>query len=297
MIEQPSKAPTVDLDLGAPTPENSPVTPARTWSAEMSVDLTLPGKQHGHLVLPLSESPLRDGYIRLPVCIIRGKTPGPTVTFLAGIHGDEFEGPLTLQKIARELDADQVSGCIILIPSLNLQGLQHSNRHSPYDKRDMDTCFPGNPKGSISERLAYEVFARFILPASLVVDLRSGGSTFNFAPTVAIRSNTGQRVRASTNQTDAHYRQLVCEEAMFAFGAPNCVRMPSSAPSSCLQACVDAAEIAYLQTELGGGGACSAENLSIALVGCYNVLRQQGLLSDDIHLRSSRICLNHDFQD
>lgn len=290
MSQSSSHLQAVDLDLGEPLPfQASEASLMGLPGTELTVDISQPGKQHGHLILPLSESPLKDGHLRLPVSVIRGKKAGPTVTLLAGVHGDEFEGPLTVQRLCRELNPENVTGCVILIPSINLAGLERASRCSPHDQRDMDLCFPGEPAGSISERTAYELFMRLIKPADLVVDLRSGGKTLNFAPLVAVRSANGRRVSNSATHTPEHMRQVASEEAMFAFGAPNCVRLPSSTPGSCLQASVDEAGIAYLQTELGGGGACTAENLSIAFVGCNNVLRQQGILSDDIQLRSSRI--------
>ena len=76
---------------------------------------------------------------------------------------------------------------------------------------------------------------------------------------------------------------------MFAFGAPNCARLPASAPNSCLQGSVEAAGISYIQTELGGGSSCSAETLSIAHAGCLNVLRFAGNIDEDVQLRFSRV--------
>ncbi len=290
MTQAPSQTQAVDLDLGEPVPDEA--ADARLLGlpgTTLTIDISQAGKQFGHLVVPVSESPLKDGHIRLPVCVVRGKTSGPTVTLLAGVHGDEFEGPLTLQKMSRELSADTVSGCVILIPSVNLIALESASRNSPHDQRDMDLCFPGKPNGTISERVAFEIFERLIRPANLVVDLRSGGSTLNFAPLAAIRSVDGSRVKSSSTHTHEQIRQNNSEEAMFAFGAPNCVRLPSSTPGSCLQASVNDLGIPYIQSELGGGGGCSAETLSIAYVGCNNVLRQQGVLHDEIQLRSSRI--------
>ncbi|MFK8076695.1 MAG: succinylglutamate desuccinylase/aspartoacylase family protein [Granulosicoccus sp.] len=290
MTKAPSQTHTVDLDLGEPAP--SKVQDAHLLGLPgtmLTVDISQTGKQFGHLVVPVSESPLRDGHIRLPVCVVRGKTSGPTVTLIAGVHGDEFEGPLTLQKLSRELNADAVSGCVILVPSINLMALESASRNSPHDQRDMDLCFPGKPNGTLSERVAFEIFERLIRPANLVIDLRSGGSTLNFAPLAAVRAVNGSRVKSSSAHTHEQIRQNNSEEAMFAFGAPNCVRLPLSTPLSCLQTSVNDLGIPYIQSELGGGGGCSAETLSIAYVGCNNVLRQQGVLHDEIQLRSSRI--------
>jgi len=245
--------------------------------AHMSVNIEFPGKQHGHLVLPVTHGNWAQRQLRIPVCIIQGTQPGPTVTFVAGVHGDEYEGTVTLQRMARSLAVDSVSGRLILIPSLNLPGLHLGQRSSPLDGQDLDRCFPGNSTGLTSERLAYEVFERLIRPADLVVDLRSGGSELMFAPTAAVRFSDNQ------------HHQAIAEASMIAFGAPNSVRLPASRPNSCLQAAVQAAGKHYIQTELGGGAGVSAETLAIATTGCYNVLRHWGVLHDAYELRASRM--------
>ncbi|MFT7214939.1 MAG: N-alpha-acetyl-L-2,4-diaminobutyrate deacetylase [Granulosicoccus sp.] len=290
MTQNPSKIRAVDLDLDLSTPPESFESQLPgAQQTHLTLDLKQFGKQHGHLVLPLSQSTAQDGHAMLPVCVIRGTKPGPTVTLMAGIHGDEFEGPITLQRMARELTPDLIHGCLILIPCVNLAGLKISNRRSPYDGKDIDTCFPGKAAGSISDRIAYELFERLIKPADLVLDMRSGGATLNFAPLAAIRSTNGQRVHNTAVTDSAQQRQLASEAAMTAFGAPHCLRMPASAANSCLQGATEAAGIAYLHTELGGGAGSTVETLAIAWVGCHNVLRQQGILKGDIELRSSRM--------
>jgi len=263
----------------------------------LNFDPSLPGKHHGHLILAMDESGPGPQHLRLPVCVIRGKQSGQHVTMLSGIHGDEIEGPLTLQGMAQQLDADDIQGCLVLLPSINLAGLQAGTRCSPLDSRDLDRCFPGNPTGSISDRVAFEIFDRFIRPADLVVDLRSGGSAVRFALSAAVRF-VGSKTDPVSGAADSRHskalqnaqaRQQNSEAAMIAFGAPNSVRFPFSAPGSCLQAATEAASVAYLQTELGGGGGTSAETLAVAQTGCYNLLRHTQLLQGEIELRATRM--------
>lgn len=266
----------LDLDLSEPhtSPELNLLGISDT---HITINPEFPGKQHGHLVLPVFNRDSAQRQLQLPVCIIRGIETGPTVTLIAGVHGDEFDGTMTLQRMARDLSHESIKGCVILIPSLNLPGLHLGRRNSPLDGLDLDRCFPGNPNGSISERLAHEVLIRLIGPADLVIDLRSGGSNLLFAPTAAVRFSSDKK------------HQAISEAAMMAFGAPNSVRLPASSSDSCLQATIETAGKHYIQTELGGGASISAESLAIATTGCHNVLRHWGLLGDEIELRASRI--------
>lgn len=265
--------------------------------SHLSFDPSHPGKHHGHLVMPFDEPDSPQRHLRIPVCIIRGHQAGQNVTFLSGIHGDEIEGPLSLQNLAQEINADDVQGCLTVLPSINLAALLAGTRCSPLDARDMDRCFPGKASGTISERIAFEIFDRFIRPADLVVDFRSGGACLRFASAAAVRFPSGQQrkqdgtakeLRNSTAQQSSA-RNQISEAAMIAFGAPNSLRLPASTPNSCLQASAEAAAIPYMQTELGGGGASSAETLAIARTGCENLLRHTGLLNGDIELRATRM--------
>ncbi len=274
------QATNIDLDL-SDTHNSLPQSLLGTADTHITIDPSMPGKQHGHLVLPYANAESGTKQLRIPVCSITGTQPGPTVTMMAGVHGDEYEGSLALQRMARGLAADSVYGCLILVPAVNTLGLRRARRCSPLDGMDMDRCFPGTAMGSISERVAHEIFERLIRPSDLVVDLRSGGGALEFAPLAAVRF-MGVLNRPAELQARA-------EEAMIAFGAPNSVRFPASVFGSCLQAAVDAAGKAYVQTELGGGGGCRAETLDIAQVGCHNVLRQVGLLKSEVQLRHSRM--------
>ncbi|MGQ7845522.1 hypothetical protein ACUNV4_13650 [Granulosicoccus sp. 3-233] len=244
----------------------------------MTLDPSQPGKQHGHLVLPYSVGAGLD-HLRLPVCSIRGTRPGPTITLIGGVHGDEYEGALTLQRLARDLTPESVHGCLLIVPALNGAGMASATRSLPQTGEDLDLCFPGDHQGTLGERLAREVFERLIRPAELVLDLRSGGQRLQFAASAAVRS-----MGVPNGSGDG-----IGEAAMIAFGAPNSVRLPASAGRGCLQATVEAAGKAYVQSELGGGGGCTRQALEIASVGCRNVLRHMGVLNEEVQLRASRM--------
>lgn len=283
MIQAHPKIQATPLDLDLSDTHVSPsLGLLGSLDTHVTIDPSSPGKQHGHLVLPYTGTQGGFGHLRVPVSSIRGPKPGPTVALLGGVHGDEYEGALTLKRLATEISTAEIHGCLLLIPSLNVLGSALGSRIAPLDGRDLDTCFPGSPSGSISERLAYEIFERMLRPADLILDLRSGGSALNVAPTAAVRF-MGVLQRSTGDQ------QQRSEAAMIAFGAPNSVRLPASNSQNCLAATCEAAGKPYVQTELGGSGSCSAETLTVAKTGCLNVLRHMGVLQQEIQLRHSRI--------
>lgn len=81
------------------------------------IDYDKPGKQTGFLHLPHSPHSDAWGTVAIPVAAIANDR-GPTVLAMGGNHGDEYEGPITLARLSRDLVAEQIQGRIIVIPAL-----------------------------------------------------------------------------------------------------------------------------------------------------------------------------------
>lgn len=266
----------IDVDLSsAPAPLDAGLL--GNADTQLTVDLDLPGKQHGHLTLSATDPSRAPHVVRIPVCIIKGNLDGPVITIMAGLHGDECEGSVTVHKLARTLSADNIRGCLILLPAVNIGGLIQATRINPLDGHNVDYAFPGSATGSPSERLAYEITHRFIARSDLVIDLRSGGSRLRFAPSAAVPFNNDKQQRSDSENT------------MFAFGAPNSLRIPASAADSCLQGTVRSMNKQYLLVQLGGAMNYTLNTLNIAYTGCLNVLRHNSMLSDQIDLAATRL--------
>ena len=278
----------IDLDLSATSsdadtrksvsdaPGSSAPLSALT-NARISFDRERSGKQHGHLTLAIS-TPEHCAYqLQIPVCQIKGTKPGPAITLLAGIHGDEPEGTLAVHRLARELSEADISGCLTLLPAINATGVERGQRSHQPDGQSLDYAFPGNVAGTPSEQLADAINVHFIKQSDLVLDLRSGGQRLQFVVSAAVRFTTDKSARERV------------EAAMIAFGAPNSLRLPASAPDSCLQGTLSAMGKDYLQVELGGGGTYSRHILDKAHSGCLNVLRHRGMLSDELELAATRL--------
>jgi len=101
---------------------------------------------------------------------------------VAGVHGDEFEGPETIMTLPELVDSTQVSGAILGIVVANGPALAGRSRVSPLDGLNMNRVFPGNPNGSVSARLAAAVFDIVSSRCQAVIDLHSGGSTLALLP-------------------------------------------------------------------------------------------------------------------
>lgn len=107
------------------------------------------------------------------VLVAHGSKPGPTLCLTAAIHGDELNGIETVRRVLHQIDPGRLSGTVIGVPIVNLQGFQRSSRYLP-DRRDLNRFFPGNARGSAASRIAHSLFSQIVLQCSALVDLHTG---------------------------------------------------------------------------------------------------------------------------
>lgn len=79
---------------------------------------------------------------RLPLIVVRGKRPGPTLAVTANIHGPELTGLHALHDLCTAALAKKLCGTVIAVPSLNPTGLTTNYRQSMFDPRDPNRLFP-----------------------------------------------------------------------------------------------------------------------------------------------------------
>jgi predicted deacylase len=114
--------------------------------------------------------------VDLPVWVASGRQPGPTGLLSAGIHGDEVHAISLLHHFVQKLDFKQLTGRLLIVPVANVSGFHAGTRTVPEDGRDLNRCFPGDPKGALSERIAHFIFTELAATADWGVDLHDSGS-------------------------------------------------------------------------------------------------------------------------
>lgn len=239
----------------------SPITP--------TIDLDAPGVRHGHLRLPYSHDASAWGSVMIPITVACGGS-GPTALLTGGNHGDEYEGPIALTKLAYDLESLDIAGRVIVVPFMNHPGCRAGTRTSPIDRGNLNRLFPGRPDGSVTEKIA-DFFTRHLVPtADLVLDFHSGGRTLDFLPF------------AASHALDDAEQEARCTAAMRAFRAPYAVRLREIDPLGMYDTTVEALGKTFVTTELRGGGTASAASVRIAERGVRNLLVQAGILEGEI---------------
>jgi hypothetical protein len=111
--------------------------------------------------------------VATPVLVVNGVAPGPTLCLTAAVHGDELNGIEMVRRVFHDIDPSKLSGAIIGVPIVNVQGFRRGSRYLP-DRRDLNRYFPGNPTGSSAARIAYSLFNEVIKHCDALVDLHTG---------------------------------------------------------------------------------------------------------------------------
>ncbi len=120
----------------------------------------------------VSETYLGDP-VRIPVTIVNGPDPGPTVFLSAALHGDELNGIEVVREVANEWDHDEIAGTVICLPVVNVPAFLAQQRYLPIYERDLNRAFPGSPKGTSARRIAHDIWRNFIEPCDLGVDFHT----------------------------------------------------------------------------------------------------------------------------
>lgn len=139
----------------------------------------LPGK-HELIEIPVGQLPSGNSIV-VPTHIFRAKKPGPTVLFLAGVHGDEINGmEIIRQAIQSDLFTNLRKGNVIAIPILNVYGFINFSREVP-DGKDVNRAFPGTKSGSLASRVAFAIHKHILPLIDFGVDFHTGGrSNYNY---------------------------------------------------------------------------------------------------------------------
>lgn len=232
------------------------------------IDFEKNGKQVSYLRAPLSGNRSAWGSLLTPIAVLKNGS-GPTLLLVGGNHGGEYEGPVCLLKLIRELQPEQIKGRLIIIPALNLPAVRAGQRLSPLDGKDMNRVFPGRWNGTITEVMAHYVHERILPLCDAVVDLHSGGVSLALIPYISMHYLDDEEQRRQT------------WAAMMAFQAPVALVMKEISGPGLLDYAVERAGKVFLCAEIGGRGALSPDTLRITETGTRNLLYHFGLMEGE----------------
>ncbi|WP_417436146.1 succinylglutamate desuccinylase/aspartoacylase family protein [Hoeflea sp.] len=233
------------------------------WQTDIDFDKA--GKQTGFIRLPYSGHDDAWGVLPVPIAVI-SNGEGPTVILQGGNHGDEYEGPIVLGEVIRELDPASLNGRLVIVPAINLPAVNAGQRVSPIDGLNFNRTFPGDPFGSPTMQLS-SLVNDFLFPiADAFVDLHSGGSSLSIIPSAIIDPSDDPAL------TDK------IRSAVAAFEAPMTVVISNRGDPRTSTASAVRAGLVTVGTELGGAGTVSPDAIKVCRNGIQNLLRHFGMI-------------------
>ena len=132
--------------------------------------------------LPVTTMP--DGSeLRLPLHVVKGARPGPTLGLTAAIHGNEVTPSIgTIRRVLDLLDPAELSGTVMAVPVVNPLGVGQLSRETPGDGQNVNAVFfePGQtkytmPVKTVSEQIADVLAAEVLSKLDFQIDFHSGG--------------------------------------------------------------------------------------------------------------------------
>lgn len=130
-----------------------------------------------------------------------GVGTAPALALVAGIHGDELNGVFVLSRLAHFLTGvsagrqpeQRLNARVIIVPAVNVLGVNTRTRRWPFDSTDINRMFPGYDAGETTQRIAHAVL-ELTRPAHYRVDIHSSNVDFEELPQVRLYEPTdGER--------------------------------------------------------------------------------------------------------
>lgn len=209
---------------------------------------------------------------RLPVTVVCGAADGPVLALVAGTHGSEPAPILALQRIAAELDPRRLKGGVIILQIANLPSFVNRTIYrGPWDQKNLNRVFPGDPNGTASERIAHAITTEVIDRCDYLIDMHAGDGNEDLRP-YSYWNASGVDARVDS----------AAQALAIAFGIDHIV-IDRNRPRD-IRATLFLSNTAHVRgkpgvtTEAGGLGVPTPRTVGINVRGARNVLRHLGMI-------------------
>jgi hypothetical protein len=203
---------------------------------------------------------VRDGLglpVLIPVIVARGHQAGPVVGVTAAVHGNELNGIPVIQRLFREIDAEQLVGTVVGIPVINVPSFLRKKRRFP-DGTDLNHIMPGKPDGNVSQVYAWRIVDRIIRKFDYLIDLHTASTG---------RINT-YYIRADMSDPTVRQMALLQNAQIIVHNPPN---------DGTLRGTANALGIPAITLEVGNPSTFQKGMIRDGLTGIHNLLGDLGM--------------------
>ena len=247
---------------------------ARLIARPHELDLDSPGRRDYWVALE-HDTTWGDHLIPLTVLIGPEVEAGRGLVATGANHGNEYEGPVAIKHLMRDIRIEDVRGRIFLIPVLNPSAFQSGTRESvDDDKVNLNRAFVDGAGvtpalAGITHRIAAFV-RQYIWPrVHVVVDIHSGGRGHQFSPC------------SSFHEVADPEQARIIENTARWFGTPFVMTYQNETPGLLTSEAERLGKIT-IGTELGWGESVNPTGVIYAKQGIRAAAIHQGLLTGEI---------------
>jgi len=116
-----------------------------------------------------------DAGTSIPVVVVHGAKPGPTLALVTGAHGTEYVSIIAVEKLIGVLDPAEISGTVILVPLVNVVSFEQKVPHvNPVDNKSMNRFYPGKADGTQTDRALYAITKEVVDRCDYLIDYHGG---------------------------------------------------------------------------------------------------------------------------
>ena len=222
----------------------------------------------GYLAVPAG----KDGAAtEIPYTVLHGAKKGPVLALVAGIHAYEYPPILALYRLKAAIDPKSLSGTLVLVHIANLPSFEKRTLYYvPQDWKNLNRVFPGDLKGTMSQRIAAVLNDEIIGRADVVIDMHCGDGNEALIPYT-------YWMISGRKDFDAKTRELA-----LAFGLPHIIIDDTRGhdlkdSKYCGNTAILRGKPA-ITTEAGYLGHSDEESVGLNLKGALSVMRHLGMI-------------------
>lgn len=121
----------------------------------------------------------------IPLGILEGARPGPTLAVITGIHATEFVSQDGVARFWEWLEPNEIAGTVLVVLGADVKAmLAHHMWTNPVDGQRMGRAFPGDKDGTLTDVLSHTLWHEVITKADAVIDCHGGEYSEDMFPYV-----------------------------------------------------------------------------------------------------------------
>lgn len=185
------------------------------------------------------------------------------ISIVSGTHGDELEGQFVCYEVIRIIkeNIEYLNGIVDVYPAVNPLGVDSASRLLPKLNLDMNRMFPGNPNGTMLDKVAARIVDD-IMGSDVCVDVHASDTLVREMPQVRI---------------SGEYESLITDYAKFLNADVIWYTETAASHEATLVNSLNALSLPSMVVEMGLGNRIDRNDGSQIVKGIFNLMYKLGL--------------------